>query len=173
MLKLETGRNKIHHNNKGFSLIEILVVLVITGIILGFVVLAFGDFGESRRLSLAGEHLSNLVDYTRTKAIIEARTYGINLNHKGYHFYEFESQVGSPNGRWRLIKNNRILRPTNFPPRTKTIIKISHKTTKPNITITATGHITPFTLTLNSLRGDSFELSVNYNGKVRFNEKER
>ena len=49
---LETGMTV---NNKGFTLIEVMVVVVIIGITIGFAMLSFGDFGQSRRLLTAAE----------------------------------------------------------------------------------------------------------------------
>ncbi len=39
-------------NHKGFTLIEILIVLMIIGITLSFAILSFGDFGEGRKVKV-------------------------------------------------------------------------------------------------------------------------
>ncbi len=51
MLRLVIGmQNRARADLNGFTLIEILVVIVIVGITLSFALLAFGDFGSERRI---------------------------------------------------------------------------------------------------------------------------
>ncbi len=153
----------------GFSLIEILVVMVIIGVILSFVILAFGDFGNSRRIMMQQQHLGDLIKLARIRAIIESKTYGLHLTNKNYTFYQFYHAPSSPYGHWLQLKNNTFKSKT-FPSNVK--IKYNHPLSKntPEIIISPDGHITPFTLHLITSNQDQIKLNVKFNGAVNLKE---
>lgn len=76
-------------NRCGFTLIEILVVLLIIGITMGFALLAFGDFGSTRRIIVAAEHFKSYVKLVQQQAILETSTFGINFKTDGYQVLRF------------------------------------------------------------------------------------
>lgn len=128
--------------NKGFTLIEILVVILIIGITLGFALLAFGDFGGKRRIIIAAEQFTNYVKLVQQQAILETRTLGIKLNNKGYQVVRFESSMN-----WQPMPSKGIFRPQHFPDNLVLTIKDpSNKQDQPSIIINAMGDTTPFTL---------------------------
>lgn len=139
--KLVTGMNV----NKGFTLIEILIVIVIIGITLSFALLAFGDFGESKKVLFAAEQLQSSLKLTQQQAILETSTYGLTINNKGYQILKFKD-----NSSWGPVSNKGIFKPFSFPTNTYIILKSSlHNTgNAPHIIINASGDITPFILTI-------------------------
>lgn len=153
-------------DSKGFTLIEILVVMMIMGIILSFVVVAFGDFGASRRTSMTTEHFASLLKLARFKAIIGADTYGVNIKPTGYTFYRFQSDPNSPYGKWKEIVNDHIFKPENFPPHTTLTTTLPTHTQQPDVVITPGGQITEFTLTLSN-GDDKYQIVVKNNGEIR------
>jgi prepilin-type N-terminal cleavage/methylation domain-containing protein len=74
---MKTGTLK---ENKGVSLIELLIVLVIVGIIAGFGLPEYGRFLAKSRVRRAATELMQNMRLTRTMAIKENRTYLITLD---------------------------------------------------------------------------------------------
>jgi len=99
----------MHAKQRGFTLIEILVVVAIIGITVGFAMLAFGDFGASRRAVVSAEQFSSYVKLVQQQAILETNTLGINLNQDGYGTYRF---VG---GSWQQMSMKSIFHWRSFP----------------------------------------------------------
>lgn len=71
-------------NIEGFTLIEILIILVIVGISFSFALLAFGDFGKSRQAQSTAEQVKNMIQYFREQAIIESSNFTINIRSSSY-----------------------------------------------------------------------------------------
>jgi len=69
----------------GFSLIEILVVIVILAVTAAAVTLAVGDVGE-RRLARDAERLQALLGYACEQAELSGRQIGLSLDRDGYRF---------------------------------------------------------------------------------------
>lgn len=69
----------------GFSLVEILVVIVILAVTATAVTLAVADVGE-RRLVRDGERLQALIGYACEQAELSGRQIGLSLNREGYRF---------------------------------------------------------------------------------------
>ena len=137
--------------NKGFTLIEILVVLLIIGITLGFALLAFGDFGGKRRIIIAAEQFTNYVKLVQQQAILETSTLGIQLDNKGYQVVRFESSRD-----WSPMPSKGIFRQQHFPDSLILTIKsLASKQGQPAIIINATGDTTPFTLDFGTKKQES------------------
>ena len=86
MLKLETG---MPTNKFGFTLIELLVVIVILGITTSMAVMAFGDFGKTRRIQAEAERFTQKLKLVRYHAILEAVPYRIDVHTRGYQIFRF------------------------------------------------------------------------------------
>lgn len=96
-------------STRGFTLVEILVVILIIGITIGFAILAFGDFGTRRRVVFAAEQFVNEVKLVQHQAILEIGTYGILVDQHSYTVFRFDSL------NWRAMTGNRIFSKHYFP----------------------------------------------------------
>jgi general secretion pathway protein H len=72
--------------SRGFTLIEILVVVVILAITAVAVTLAVGAAGGERQLARDAERLGALVGYACEQAEIRGRAIGVSLDRDGYRF---------------------------------------------------------------------------------------
>jgi len=138
MLKLETG---MRTNKSGFTLIEILVVLVILGITASVALLAFGDFGESRRVEAEAKRFLQKTRLIRHHAILEATTYGMKLTPNAYTIFRF-----SPPNTWTPAHSD-LLKPYDFPKKTLLYLNIQATGKQNWVVFQASGEITPFTIT--------------------------
>ena len=156
--------------HKGFTLVEILVVVLIIGITLGFALLSFGDFGGKRRIIVAAEQFAYHIKAVQQQAVLETSTLGIHISQAGYQTLRFE-----PNRhRWLPASSHRLFQMQPFPDNLIMVIKHSvHKKGQPDIIINATGDITPFTLELGTNKQPSLiTLHAEPNGTVTVSHHE-
>lgn len=95
MPKLETGMpDKVIPDVKnGFTLIEILIVMLIIGITLGFVVVSFGDFGSTHRAKVFAEEFVEYVRLLQYQSLLENTAFGIQWLEKGYQTFRLTPQA--------------------------------------------------------------------------------
>jgi len=70
----------------GFTLIEILVVVVILGVVIGAVTLALGAVGGERQLARQAEQVRALFAYACEQAELTGRDLGISVDAQGFRF---------------------------------------------------------------------------------------
>ncbi|GGI76710.1 type II secretion system minor pseudopilin GspH [Legionella impletisoli] len=141
-------RNKpvsINKTKAGFTLLEILIVMVIIGIALTFALLSFGDFGGKRKVIVAAEQFANYIKLAQQQAILEASTLGIDLSSKGYQVVRY-----SPQGIWQKVSDKGIFSFQKIP----TSARLQWDTNRPQkdgpeIIINASGDMSPFVVSFN------------------------
>lgn len=75
---------------RGFTLIEILVVVVIIATIVGTVVLSMGLVGDDRELETERNRLASLIDVAQDEAMMQGREFGLEFMRSSYRFVEFD-----------------------------------------------------------------------------------
>ncbi|MBA2647988.1 MAG: type II secretion system minor pseudopilin GspH [Legionella sp.] len=149
-------------SERGFSLIEIMVVIIIIGVTVGFAMIAFGDFGESRRLLFAAEQLSNTLELAQQQAILETSTLGLKIDDRGYQILKFKDLK-----HWTILSNKGVFKMNYFPKNTILKLNISKSKQLPTILINASGDMTPFVLSLGTpSQPDSVTLIGEHNGNL-------
>lgn len=135
-------------NKGGFTLIEILVVLVIFGITAGFALLAFGDFGEKRRIEQSAFQFKNYLEVVQQRAIMEGSTLGVGLGQADYSAFRLQK-----NTRWVPLSNLNALRPQHFPKGTLFRLAVIGKEMPfPQIIVQSSGDMSAFELILSSAK---------------------
>lgn len=76
--------------NYGFTLIEILVVVVIVATIVGTVVLSMGLVGDDRELDTERNRLASLIEVIQDEAMMQGREFGLEFMLTSYRFVEFD-----------------------------------------------------------------------------------
>jgi len=75
---------------RGFSLLEILVVVAIVGIFVGVAVLSTDLISFDRKVEQEANRLRTLLNYTSEDALMQGRDYGITFYEDGYRFFLFD-----------------------------------------------------------------------------------
>ncbi|HMA11380.1 MAG TPA: type II secretion system minor pseudopilin GspH [Steroidobacteraceae bacterium] len=95
----------------GFTLIEILVVLLIIGILIAGASLSLGVLGRDSALEKESDRLSALMDYLRDQAALQNREFGLRCFVGGYEFLAYDARTG----RWQRIQGEDTMRPRRLP----------------------------------------------------------
>lgn len=95
----------------GFTLIEILVVVLIIGLIAGGVLLSVTVTGRDRDLERESERLFTLINYAREQAELQTREYGILFQEDGYEFLAYDVH----RGQWRDVFEDDALSARKLP----------------------------------------------------------
>lgn len=95
--------------NRGFTLIEMLVVLMIMGLFVGLVsTITRPD--DRAVLRLEAERLAQLLDFAATEARLTGKSIAWTADESGYRFWRFGDDA-----RWTEIRDNELLRERTLP----------------------------------------------------------
>ena len=151
-------------DKRGFTLIEIMVVLLIIGIVSSVAFLAFGDFGASRKIVVAGEQFSSYVKLLQQKAILESNTYGIKIEKDGYETLRLADGVS-----WQSLPRTVLFRWHYFPKDSVVVLnrKPPNSRHAPEIILYPSGDMSEFKLTFGSLtEANLITITGKHNGKL-------
>ena len=83
----------------GFTLIEILVVVVIIGVLTAGIVLSVNVTGRDRELEKESDRLLALFNYAREQAELQTREFGVMFQDDGYEFLTYDLRRAG----WRSV----------------------------------------------------------------------
>lgn len=95
--------------SRGFTLLELLVVLVMVGIILGVAMISLGDGGRGDRIRQEGQRLAVLFNLLTQESVLNSAEYGVLLKPGGYSFFRFVD------GNWQPLQGDSLLAERNLP----------------------------------------------------------
>jgi general secretion pathway protein H len=76
--------------DRGFSLLEILVVVAIIGVFVGVTILSTDLVGFERRLEQEATRLGSLVGFASDEALLQTQDFGILICEDSYHFFIYD-----------------------------------------------------------------------------------
>jgi general secretion pathway protein H len=97
--------------SRGFTLIELMIVVFVIGLITAAAVITFGGDRRDTELDRESERLDALFDYAREQAELQTRDYGLRINEHSYSFVVFDVLRNE----WRVAGEDDALREREFP----------------------------------------------------------
>ena len=139
---------------RGFSLLELLVVVFIIGLFAGMAVLSLGVVGVDRELERETLRLQSLLDTLMDEAVLQTRDYGVLFTSNGYRFFVYDY----PSLSWldpvgdEFLREHRLAEPlemTLFLEDREVALDSEYepeigRPPQPQVMLLASGEITPF-----------------------------
>jgi type II secretion system protein H len=100
------GRPRRASRSAGFTLLEILVVVLIIGVVTAGMLLSMSFAGRDTALETESKRLLSLMNYAREQAELQTRDYGIYFGEHGYVFVVYDVRTGA----WRPVAEDDALR---------------------------------------------------------------
>ena len=147
---------------RGFTLLELLVVLVILSVMAATAVLSFGTLGRDDELQREAARLTALLRLAGEEALLNGQDLGLYLEQDGYRFMAYSPE----SGQWVGVANatfhsRRLPEDLGFsltiedrPVELRLLPEEEDETRQPHIGIYSSGELTPFELGLSRQLGD-------------------
>jgi general secretion pathway protein H len=138
----------------GFTLLEVLVVVVIIGIITSMAVLSVNVLGGDHEMQQESERLQAILTQAREDAMLQSRDLGLRIDESGYEFLEFDGRSGL----WRGVADDPLLRTRTLPEGLRLGLRLEDRDVKlkprqpgterdpmlPQVVLQASGDLVPF-----------------------------
>lgn len=150
---------------RGFTLLEILVVVVILGIAVTAVTLSVGSKKSTQVLEEEARRLFSVFEYAAEYTLLKAKELGFYFESDKYQVL-----IQDPKG-WQPLTGEKILAPRFLPERLKLYLsleennitlkkKLKDKTLTPQVLFLSSGEITPFEIRLTLIDKNTPEFTI-------------
>jgi general secretion pathway protein H len=156
--------------NKGFTLIEIMVVVVIAAIMMGAVTLSFPRTGDDL-LKEQADRFTAILSLSVDEAILQSKDLALSVGEAGYSFFRFEDQNWqtfneSPFNARSLVggvESELLIEGVSVNLKKE---RNSEEKPKPQILILSSGEMTPFTYVMTYSNKSTVTIKVNAIGGI-------
>lgn len=145
--------------SKGFTLVEILVVVLIITVVISLTVLTVNSTGRDSQLDEESRRIEGLVGLLHERALLEGRDFGLRIEPAAYEFVVYDPR----RDRWMMLDQEREFRHRELPKGVTFQLQLDSQTVviksidknlssgeppRPQVAIAASGEGTPFRLIL-------------------------
>lgn len=159
----------------GFTLLELLVVLVIVGITLGFAVLSLGLRSDKDIVLEESRRIAALMQLASEEAVVQGRELAMQLDGPDYRFLVLDNK-----NKWQVIEEDEVLRERRLPEGIQAelvvegIARSSVTSAGGRVYFYSSGEVSPFRLSLqDSRRKYLYHVNGDVQGLIRQVEDER
>lgn len=139
----------------GFTLLELMVVMVIIGIVMTFVTLSIGGDNRAEELGREARRLAALMDLASDEAILRSSQLAVRFGDSEYEFYILQN-----NKAWQPVTDDPQFRLRTLPKGVNLDLQLEDspplgldtdsEQDQPQVFILSSGEMTPFILTLSA-----------------------
>ncbi|MCF6217810.1 MAG: type II secretion system minor pseudopilin GspH [Gammaproteobacteria bacterium] len=157
----------------GFTLLELLVVIVIIGIMASFVVLSIG-LGHNDEVKQEARRVQALIELAAQESLLGGREFGVRFNPQGYRFYTLN--VGEERSEWLpVVDDEHLSQPRKLSEQIElelyvegSIVAIEKPLEKGvHVFLLSSGEMTPFELLIKQYEsGQVYYLTGSITGKL-------
>jgi general secretion pathway protein H len=141
----------------GFTLLEVLVVVVIIGVITSMAMLSIHVLGGDHEMQQEAERLQAILTQAREDAMLQSRDLGLRVDATGFDFLQYDTRTE----RWHVIDGDPLLHPRELPEGLHLALRLEDRDVQlkarqaetetepifPHVILQASGDLAPFDLT--------------------------
>jgi len=160
--------------SSGFTLLELLVVMVLIGIIFSFAMLSLGGDDLAELMEQETRRLGTLLDLVSDEAVLRGEEMAVHFSDTGYEFLILSGD------QWQPQEDDRLLQARSMPVDIEIRLEVNgdspgltsaddedSETLTPQVYILSSGEMTPFSATLQSPQSNTrYHLSASLLGEV-------
>jgi general secretion pathway protein H len=144
--------------NRGFTLLELMVVLVIVGIILAFATLSAGGDSRAEQIETEARRLAALLQLASEEAMLRSEQYAVRFTETDYRFLVLQE------GEWQDPGDDGPLRQRQLPEGLALQLELldnpppaltAEEDDQPQVFLLSSGEMTPFVVTLSAPETDT------------------
>ena len=151
-------RRRAVDRSSGFTLLEVLVVIVIIGIITTMAMVSTRVLGGDHEMDQEAKRLVAVLTQARDDAMLEGRDVGLRIDARGYDFLRYDGRVDQ----WDLVSDDPLLRERALPDGLEASLRLESRQVRlpmrtaptereraqPQVLVMASGDLLPFEVRL-------------------------
>lgn len=175
------SRTTFNRANSGFTLLELLVVLVIVGILVSLLTLSVGLLGEDTALRREAERIEALVQLAGDETMLHGFEMGLRFYRRAYEFSIYQDETGE----WTPLEGDRLFRRRDISETLELDLELEGRDVileddadedqeyRPQVFIMSSGDITPFNLRFReAFSSDGFQVLIKADGAAEIKHDE-
>ena len=159
--------------SQGFTLLELLAVVLIIGVIISFAGLSVGQH-SSRTLQDEAQRLHALLRLSAEEAVLQGRELALEFGRGEYHFVALTDQG------WQPVSDDRMLVSRELPPNLELELvlegvptELGDEETPARILVLSSGEMTPFLLNIGMDDEEPYTLEGDLTGRLELRQGAR